>query len=109
MGLSQSDLADRIGIHAQQLYRIERGISENPSSDTIISLARELDISADYLLGLVDEPKGILREEDLNPMERRLLQAARSGLIVEALKALTSISEKVDQSTITGGKPTIDG
>jgi transcriptional regulator with XRE-family HTH domain len=95
-GFTQVDLAQRIGIHAQQLYKIENNISTNPSADTLVALARVLDVSTDYLLGLVDEQLSVLQEEDLSLTEHKLLQAARSGRIVEALKALTTMYEGDD-------------
>ena len=51
-GLSQQELADRIGIHFSQLSRIERDVS-TPSAETLLALHRSLQISVDSLLGLV--------------------------------------------------------
>lgn len=41
------------------------------------------------------------REDDLTPMERRLIHAVRTGLIVEALKEITAISEMDNQPPVT--------
>ncbi len=48
-GLSQQQLADRIGIHLSQLSRIEREAS-SPSAETLIALARALHTTTDALL-----------------------------------------------------------
>lgn len=105
-GFSQPDLAQRIGISAQQIYRLEAG-RHKPSSDIVTSLARELEVSADYLLGLVDEPVGYLREENLTSNERRALSAFRNGKITELLKLIADVSEKQDQASIISVEPTI--
>lgn len=94
-GFSQKDLADRIGISDQQVYRYENGKSD-PTADVLMRIAQELEVSADYLIGLVENPTDHLREDELSPMERRLIQAVRQGLITEALKAFASLSEKGD-------------
>ena len=51
-GLSQAELAQKIGLSASQLSRIESGNTPTISSDTLIALAKELGVSTDYILGL---------------------------------------------------------
>jgi repressor LexA len=106
-GLTQKDLAERTGLAANSVYRYETG-ENDPAGDILARLARELDVSSDYLLGLVDDPKAILTEEDLSPMERKLLQAVRKGLIVEALETLTSLSKHRDQPEIASTEPAVN-
>ena len=50
--ISQKDLAERIGIASSQLSRIEKGETRTISSDILIALAEEFQVSSDYLLGL---------------------------------------------------------
>lgn len=107
-GLSQDDLAQRAKMHKQQIYRYEKGESD-PTSDTILRIAEALEVSTDYLLGLVSEPTGQYREYELSPMERRLIQAIRDGLIVEALESVASISKSINKATISPEDETIDG
>lgn len=52
--LSQSELAAMIGVSQANIARWERGV-QNPSGESIYELARQLGVSADYLLGLKDE------------------------------------------------------
>lgn len=99
-GLSQGDLAARTGLHAQQIYKIEVGKSDNPTAETVIAIARALEVSSDYLLGLVEDTKGAIQENDLSPMERRLISAVRNGQIVEAVKAAADLSDSVQQPAI---------
>jgi len=108
-GLTQDDLAQRTGIHKQQIYKIEAGINDNPSSDSLTALSKELGVTVDYLLGLVDQPMGHLEEAALSPMEHKLIQALRNGLITEAFEALTAISKGINQSNITPDNPAVNG
>jgi transcriptional regulator with XRE-family HTH domain len=54
-GRSQRNVATSIGLSANALSRIVRGDTEDPGASIIAALARELDISADYLLGLTSD------------------------------------------------------
>lgn len=49
MGLSQAELAARLGISASAMGMYEQGRRE-PSADTLIALSRELGVSTDFLL-----------------------------------------------------------
>jgi transcriptional regulator with XRE-family HTH domain len=98
--LSQHDLADRSGISLSQISRYERGESD-PTADALTRIAKTLEVSIDYLVGLVDVPNDHVSETDLTAMERRLIWAIRNGFIVEVLKAVTAITEESDQSSVT--------
>jgi transcriptional regulator with XRE-family HTH domain len=76
-GLSQTELGDRVGLSKQQIYRYEQGRGE-PDASTLTKLAKELEVSADYLLGLVDDYQGHLLEADLPADEREALLAYRA-------------------------------
>lgn len=97
--LSQEDLAIRAGVTKQQIYRYENGTNV-PSADVLKLIAQELEVSADYLIGLVDVPTDHLREDDLSPMERLLIQALRAGRIVEAFKTVATLAEEVDKPPV---------
>ena len=49
--ITQEELAKRIGISKSQLSRIENGETKTLSSNLLISLADEFDVSTDYILG----------------------------------------------------------
>ena len=51
-GLQQKELAELVGISPSQVSRIETGESKNITADTIAKLAKALNVSADYILGL---------------------------------------------------------
>ena len=49
--ITQKDFAERIGVAPSQLSRIESGETKTISSDILIAIATEFDVSTDYLLG----------------------------------------------------------
>ena len=50
-GLSQTKLAEKVGVAKATILRIEAG-KQNPSAKVLARIAKALNISADYLLGL---------------------------------------------------------
>ncbi len=48
-GLSQKQLADKVGVHFTQVSRYERG-DFKPSTDALTKLAKALDTSVDFLM-----------------------------------------------------------
>ena len=93
-GMSQTELAQRCGLGEKGIWRYENGQGD-PSADVLARISRELDISADYLLGLSDKPQGTLHDE-LRDDERKLLLAYNNGdskalfeIITERLKKLS--------------------
>lgn len=75
-GLSQQDLADRTAISHKQLWRYENEESI-PSADVLARLAREFDVTMEYLIGLSDDPHGYTTIADLSHQEQALLEAYR--------------------------------
>lgn len=49
MGITQETLAERVDISAGHISVIERGVKAT-RTDTLVRIANELDVSADYLL-----------------------------------------------------------
>ena len=81
------------GLGEKQIWRYENG-DNDPTADVLILISKHLSISVDYLLGLTDDPSGHITEEDLSPMERRLIQALRQGRLIEAFSTATDIAKK---------------
>lgn len=92
-GLSQQELADRVEISLKQLWRYEKG-ENDPTGDVLVRLSKELEVSTDWLLGLVDEPTGRVTENDLSPLERRILSAYRRG---DLRKVLAILGEPLEE------------
>jgi hypothetical protein len=60
LALSREDLIKLMGdlrMDRNTLWYIEAGRTKTPRADQIIALAKALNVSADYILGLSDEPK----------------------------------------------------
>jgi len=52
---SQFELASRSQVHPSAISQVEKGVKELNAA-SVVSLAKALDVSADYLLGLTSEP-----------------------------------------------------
>lgn len=83
--LTQDELAERLGFGQSQMNKYENGKSD-PTAEVVVRLAKELNVTTDWLLGLVDEPQEHLREPDLTAMERKLLAAFRRGDFKELVR-----------------------
>lgn len=86
-GLSQAELGLQINAPPQQVQRWEKNTAA-PNGETVITLAKALNVSADYLLGLVEGYHDIVQDEELTPEERRVLDAMRRGDKVDAIKVI---------------------
>jgi len=91
-GMTHQEIADAIGIGYASVYRYE---SEkiDPSSETVLKLAKLFDVSTDYLMGNNDDASPQLRVDNLSPVEKRVLSALRSGNRVEAIRLIVSDEE----------------
>ena len=56
LGMSLDKLAHQVEIERNTLWYIEVGRTKHPRADQIAALAQALQVSADYLLGLTDDP-----------------------------------------------------
>lgn len=92
-GLSQNDLADRLGTSQTQIMRWE-GNKVIPSAESVISLAKFFNVSSDYLLGLVATPTGSIVDSDLTNDEQALIHYLRTGQLTEAMNALAAVASK---------------
>jgi transcriptional regulator with XRE-family HTH domain len=94
-GLTQADVADRVGLVTEVYGRIERG-GMVPSVPSLLRISRALRVPADVLLGLLNldgtprnaEPSAEEERPELLPVIRTLRE-----LDSEALKLLRQIAE----------------
>jgi transcriptional regulator with XRE-family HTH domain len=56
-GLTQTETALRCDLNLSNLNALERGKAEGIRGDTLYRLCQVLNVSADYLLGLSDNPR----------------------------------------------------
>lgn len=85
-GLTKKELSMLTGIDASQLTRIENGELKTISSEYLIKLAKALDVSTDYILGLTTV--SVRKSYDISEL----------GLSEGAIKAL--VLEKADVPTL---------
>lgn len=86
-GFTQAELSQRLNLGEKEIWRYENGKSK-PSADTLAQIASELQVSADYLLGLTDDLMPNLKQSDLLQREREVVAAMRTGQQLEAIKAI---------------------
>lgn len=86
-GMSQADFEQLVGVSHVQISRYEAGKTE-PSLDIITRFAKALNITVDYLVGMVDKDNEYLNPQDLSPTEARLLDAFRRGDLRDAMDVL---------------------
>jgi transcriptional regulator with XRE-family HTH domain len=108
LGYSQVELAERLDIGIRMVHRYEKGLAE-PSSGILARIARELEVTSDYLLGLSDTPRPTLSENELSDDEKKLITAYRLGKIKEALQLLSVGPESGNQSGIIPKKKAANG
>lgn len=75
--LTQADLALRAGISQTQISKYEIGQNE-PTAYAIIQLAKALNTSSDWILGLTDEVNELRGDEELSDLERQIIHLMRS-------------------------------
>jgi transcriptional regulator with XRE-family HTH domain len=86
-GYSHQQLAEKLDLGTKQIWRYESG-ENDPTGDILGRIARELNTSVDYLLGLTDEPMPWLCASDLASKEREAIAAWRRGERMVAIKAI---------------------
>jgi|GEM_PF-361773 transcriptional regulator with XRE-family HTH domain len=89
-GFTQEALAEKLSLGIRQIHRYERGLSD-PSGNIVAKIAKELDVTTDYLLGLSDLPNNNQpSEQALTAQEQLLLTAYRRkevALLVQIINA----------------------
>ena len=88
-GFTQQQLAERVGVHVQQLKRYEGGISQ-PTLDVIRNLAMTLGVSSDQLLFGKDErgPDEALKLQfeavsRFDPESKKVVQQVLDSMILQ--------------------------
>jgi transcriptional regulator with XRE-family HTH domain len=63
--MTQQALADAVGVSKATIFRIEKGDFGDVKGQTVARMAKTLNVSADYLLGLKPDPEPLyVVEED---------------------------------------------
>jgi len=81
-GLTQSDLAAKVGLNKDTISKIELGERKNPGLKYIISICRELDIEMEELF--MEDPttktiKLVLSDQNMQSLERILAEITKES------------------------------
>ena len=71
-GVNQKWLADMAMTTEATISRYINGVNKSPDADILVSIAKALNVSVDYLLGVSEIPN---YRDDISPEERLLLKA----------------------------------
>jgi transcriptional regulator with XRE-family HTH domain len=85
--LTQEELAEKIGMGVLQINRYENE-KNDPTADVLGRIATALNVSADYLIGLTDDPNPSILANGLSPKERAIVVELRRGNAMKAVKAI---------------------
>jgi transcriptional regulator with XRE-family HTH domain len=88
-GYTQQDMAQAMNVVQQQIARWENGAND-PSADAVSRIAKVLDCTSDWLLGLVAEPHAYSPERELSAKEHQLLEMYRHGNLVDMITRLVN-------------------
>jgi transcriptional regulator with XRE-family HTH domain len=88
VGLTQQELADRVGITYQQLHKYERAINRI-SSGRLFEIARELNVAPSYFFDGLGETEAPVDVRQRMALELAKNAAAMSEQHLEALAAVT--------------------
>ena len=90
--LTQVELARRVGISKHLYNKYERN-NVRPSDDTLLKLAKELEVTFEYLVFGRDANLPTEKSDALAPEERRLLEAFRTVTEERIKRAILEIAE----------------
>ena len=89
-GMSQEDLADKLGVTRQAVSRWERA-ETSPDTDNIIALAKLYGMSVDGLLGLSGEPQKAESAANESAARRRRAHVLAAGTLVLVVAVLGAV------------------
>lgn len=98
-GISQKDLAKRLFISQQAYAKYETGAS-TPNPETLAAIAKEINISVDYLLGRTSTPNG--SESSSNSTRINVYGSVPAGIPIEAIEDIIDWEEIPSSMTVGG-------
>lgn len=102
LNLTQEELNDICQFSGSQISRYETGSSE-PQAPAIFTIAKALDVTSDYLLGLSDDPEGYGPKSPLSPKEKVLLARYEAGDLTRL------VYELLGEALVTRSLPPSEG
>ncbi len=78
-GVSQRQLAEKVGVDFSYISKIENGRLPPPAADTIVRICNALEVSPDTLLALTGKiPSGIKNTISSSPAAMQFIRSARA-------------------------------
>lgn len=98
LNIGQSELADKVSISKQTLYKYENNIITNIPSNNLEKIAKALETSPAYLMGWKDQ-SNVLQEKRVDSYSKYLrLMDAAEGCTDEQIKAVIDMLETFKNS-----------
>ena len=99
-GFSQDEFAQAVGTSQQHVSKWLRGVTD-PLPEQLVSMAQALNVSVDYLLGLVDDETAVFAPDvSMSALELSLLRKLREGNLAEALDVLARLTKRNNEAGI---------
>lgn len=89
LGFSQTELAERVNISKQTLYKYEKNIITNIPSDTIEEISKVLNVSPAYLMGW---------DENMKEISSLMPDILSDGKLLEHIKKVMCLNEEHKQT-----------
>lgn len=89
LGHTQESLSELLETNVHQIWRYENNQTK-PDGDVVAHIAKTLNVSADFMLGLTDDPTPIHLSSGLSAKERTVISAWRRGERFEAIKLIAA-------------------
>lgn len=96
-GVTQAWLADKSNQNEATISRYANGVNKSPQIDILVEIAKALNISTDYLLGLSDVPftaESLTKEEMLLVLAFKRASQRDSDIVWQVLEDYLTAEEK---------------
>lgn len=94
LGIGQTDLAKRVGISKQSLYKYEKDIITNIPTDIVERLASALDTTPAFIMGWEEKPDITIE------FEQYFQESGQASRLVAYLNAFAKLSKKSQDNVI---------
>lgn len=87
MAMTQAELAELADVPQSSVSRMEKG-EINLTGKSLVKIAKALDVSTDYLLGLTDDPRPVIDGPGITLKEWAIIVAMRRGDVSRAVRLM---------------------
>lgn len=94
LGIGQTDLAKKVGISKQSLYKYEKDIITNIPTDIVERLASALDTTPAFIMGWEEKPDIAIE------FEQYFQESGQASRLVAYLNAFAKLSKKSQDNVI---------